>query len=222
MRVVAHHFEGPFRSCDWAADALAELDLAHLVAWSPSSRQRNLLASAFHAYLNLLPDVSVCSLHGRSVRSIDDLCDQLERLVPGAPLERRLDGTGGLAELLRSADRYGPRPLPRMRVLLWSDADVLLRSDPEAFARVVDTLAGVAAEAEFGTGDHAWTTQRTLFLGGPTLLDLAQHDGAPFNAWFSETPGEEPFWQMVTGLERPTIEVRSADSLLGTSSARTA
>ena len=222
MRVVAHQYDGPFRSCDWAADALAELDLAHLVAWSPSGRQRNLLASELYAYLNLLPDISVCMIHGRSVRRIADLCDQLARLIPGAPLERQLDGTGGLAELLRSADRFAPRPLPRMRVFLWSDADVLLRSDPEAFARVVDTLAGVAAEAELTTADQAWTTHRTLFLGGPPLLDLAQHDGAPFNAWFEESPGEEPFWQMITGLERPQIEARSVDSLLGTSSARSA
>lgn len=221
MRVVARQFDGPFRSCDWAADALAALDLAHLVAWSPVSRDRTLLASELHAYLNLLPDVSVCSIHGRSVRSIDDLCDQLERLIPGAPLERRVDGTGGLAELLRSADRFGPRPLPRLRVFVWSDADVLLRSDPDAFARVADTLSGVAAEAETSTADQAWTTQRTIYLGGQSLLELSQSDGAPFGAWHAEGD-EQPFWELVSGLERPPFEVRSVASLLGTASARSA
>ena len=100
----------------------------------------------------------------------------------------------------------------RQRFFIWHDADVLLRSNPELFGQLVEVLAGVSAELEFG-GERGMLLQRCLYLGGRSLADHAREETSRFQSWEEDGPGV-PFWSLVSGVDRPSTMLCSIDTVL--------
>ncbi len=212
MRASSRDVTSRFVALDWQPEALQLLDEHHLVAWSHSSRIRTAFAAGLSQFLATQRDLSVCVLHGRSITNLDALCQQLERQIPGPPLDRRIGGSSGVIELLRSRDHRPGRPAPRQRVILWTDADILLRSDHELFGRVVDAFTGVAAEMEYASDDQL-LLQRTVFVGAPSLDLYADDANGQFRGWRRVDEGEA-FWSVVSGIDRPPMMRVHIDSLM--------
>lgn len=212
MRVVARQADAVFDGQGWLPEAVRAMDTHHLVAWSELARRRIAFAAGVRSFLQAQQDFDACMIHGRSVRTLDELCHQLERQVPVTELVRRLDGPGSVTELLRGRNAVPGRRSVRTRVWIWSDADVLLKSDPELFSSVVDCMLGVAAESEFGT-DEGGPIQRVVFVGGMMLEAYARDRGGQFRSWAAEGDAE-PFWKLVSGLERPPVVARPVDLLM--------
>ena len=196
----------------WQPEVLAGLDEQHLVAWSDRPRLRARFAAELYRFLNLQSRVEAVMVHGRSITSLGHLCDQLERQIPGPDLRHEIDGPNGLTELLRSTETWPGEQPARARYLIWNDADVLLRADPELFSRVVDAILGVAAESEYATS-HRLILQRAVFTGGPLLERYARDSQGQFRCWMTEGH-EEPFWRMVSGLDLPPVMTKPVDLLM--------
>lgn len=198
-------------AADWHADVVQLLDEHHLVAVSPSVPRQVRFASSLAGFLHALRDAEVCPIHGRTVRDLDSFCAQLERLIAGPMLERRIDGPCGVTSLLRHRETWPGRPAAKFRFYLWSDADVLLGHDEHLFGRLVDALAGVAAEAEYSSDDLLFI-QRAVFIGGAELRRYWECADGQFRAWYNDGAGR-PFWNVVTGLGGPPIQPLSLDAL---------
>lgn len=188
----------------------------HVVAWSRSLHTREDYGIELVRHLRGIAGAETVVINGAVVHDLDGFCRQLERsmpvLVEGSPtrVARTLDGPGGIVERLRDRSGDPSRPTVRQRYYVWRDADTLLRSDEGLFARLVDALAGVAAESEYASEDLL-LLHRTVFIGGAALAGYAEQPTGPFNAWLSETPTDAStprrphpsFWSVVTGLPRP-------------------
>ncbi|MBK7403671.1 MAG: hypothetical protein IPJ41_03295 [Phycisphaerales bacterium] len=201
MSALTRQAESPFRAIDWEPEVTQLLDEHHLVAWSAVARRRVHFTACMTHFLALQPDAEICPIYGKFVTDLDSFCHQVERSIPGVAIQRRIDGPDGLVALLRSRHTLRYRAASRYRYFVWSDADVLLKADHRLFGRIVDALAGVAAEAEFAS-DELLLVQRTVFVGGPMLDLYSQNQQGQFRAWHDDGLGE-PFWRMVTGVEAP-------------------
>lgn len=201
MRAPSPNLGFRFLSPAWPQRVLEILEERHLAAWSASARSRTDFAATLTQQLAAQRGLALCVLQGRAITSLDALCHQIERQIPGPPLDRRIGGAYGLTSLLREHDAAPGRPAPRMRVFLWNDADILLRADEELFGRVVDAIAGTAAEHEFATDDHL-LIQRAVFVGGPTLEAYSADPRGQFQCW-NAPADDEAFWSIVTGVQRP-------------------
>lgn len=211
MSALTRQFDQPFGAVEWQPDVTQLMDESHLLAWSNLPRHRLLFAASLAQFLESLRDAEVCVFYGRFIVDLDSFCHQLERAIPGGPLERRIDGPRGVTALLRSRQAFPGRPPSKYRYYLWHDADVLLREDPRLFGRLVDALAGVAAEAEF-VDDDLLLLHRTVFVGSSLLNTYADDPQGQFRSWYPDGLGE-PFWQVVTGVEEPTFSRLAIDSL---------
>jgi hypothetical protein len=212
MSALTRQTESPFRVLDWEPDVAQLLDEHHLVGWSSNARRRVHFAACLSHFLSLQPDTEVLPLYGRFITDLDSFCHQLERVLPGVPIQRRIDGPDGVVALLRSRHTFRFRPASKHRFYIWNDADVLLRADHRLFGRLVDALAGVAAEAEFAS-DELLLVQRAAFIGSPMLDLYGENPKGQFRAWYDDGMGE-PFWKMVSGLEAPPV-LRYQIDLLG-------
>lgn len=203
MSALSRRSELPFGVIEWQPGVVQLMDEDHLVAWSGSARKRLGFAASLTHFLESLRFAEVCVLYGRFIRDLDSFCHQLERAIPGEPLERRVDGPSGVAALLRSRQTLPGRAPARYRYYIWHDADVLLEADADLFARLVDVMTGVAAEAEY-VDDDLLLIHRVLFLGSPVLAASAADESGPFRNWHDDGTGM-PFWEVVTGLLEPPI-----------------
>lgn len=203
MSALTRHTEPPFRVLDWEPEVTQMLDEHHLVAWSSVPRRRVHFTACLSHFLSLQPDAEVCPIYGRFVTDLDSFCHQMERILPGPQVKRQIDGPEGLVSLLRSRHALRIRSASRYRYYVWSDADTLLKTDHKLFGRLVDALAGVAAEAEYAS-DDLLLIQRAVFIGGPMLDLYAENRKGQFRSWYEDGLGE-PFWQMVSGLEAPPV-----------------
>lgn len=204
MSALTRYTESPFRALDWEPEVTQLLDEHHLVAWSGVARRRVHFAACLTHFLSLQADAEVCPLFGRFITDLDSFCHQLERVLPGcSSVKRQIDGPDGLVALLRSRHALRIRPASRYRYYVWNDADVLLKRDHKLFGRIVDALAGVAAEAEYAS-DELLLVQRAVFVGGPMLDLYSESTKGQFRSWYDDGLGE-PFWQMVTGIDAPPI-----------------
>lgn len=211
MSAFARQPESPFVATDWQPDVTQLLDESHLVATSDTARMRLHFAVSLGRFLQSQRDTEVCNFYGRYILGLDEFCYQLERAMPGPRLERRIDGARGVTGLLRSRETNPGRPACKFRFYIWHDADILLRADPALFGRLVDTLAGVAAEAEY-VSDDLLLIHRSVFVGGPLLEQYFNNPKGQFKSWALDE-FEEPFWQVVTGIERPRFTKYTIDSL---------
>ena len=212
MSVLSRQFESSFGAASWQPEVTALLDEHHLVAWSDSPRRRLTFAATLARFLEGLRDAELISLYGRHITDLDSLCYQLERAIPGEPLDRRIDGPTGVTSILRSRECFPGRPASKFRYMMWHDADELVRSDHDLFGSVADAMAGVAAEFEY-VSDDALLIQRTVFVGGPLLSVYAENPRGQFQSWRHDGHAEA-FWRMVTGVERPPVRLVHIDKLL--------
>lgn len=204
-------------SSSWQPDALALTDEAHLVATSSDPLARAQFAGSMGQFIQGIRDAEVCPLYGRHITDLESLCYQLERAIPadvarGVVLERRIDGPRGITNLLRQRETFRGRPASKFRYYLWHDADVLLQADRSLFSRVVDAIAGVAAEAEY-VSDDMLLIHRLIAVGGEPLSLYAGDAAGQMRTWFDDGCGE-PFWSVVTGIEAPRFENRAIEGLV--------
>lgn len=211
MSALSRQPESPLLVADWQPDVTQLLDEHHLVALSEFPARRLQFATSLSQFLGMQRDTEVCSFYGRFITDLDSFCYQLERAVPGPLLDRRIDGPGGVAALLRNRMIVRGKPATKFRYYVWHDADLLLRSDPTVFAKLVDAFAGIAAESEY-VSDDLLLIHRSIFVGGPLLADVSQDERGPFRSWLADEFGE-PFWRVVTGVEHPPFMTYSIDSL---------
>ena len=203
MSALTRQPDTPFAVANWQPDVVQLLDEHHLIAISENPRNRTHFAVSLDQFLQGLRDAEVCTLYGRFITDLDAFCYQLERAIPGPTLERRIDGRRGVTALLRSREVFRGRAASKFRFYIWHDADVLLRADESLFGRLVDALAGVAAEAEY-VSDDLLMIHRAVYVGGPLLATYADKKGGQFQTWHCDNGGE-PFWQLVTGIDRPPV-----------------
>ncbi len=211
MSALSRHTEVPLLVADWQADVTQLLDERHLVAWSEVPARRTQFAVSLAQFLGSQHDTEVCVFYGQFITDMETFCAQLERAIAGPPLERRLHGPRGAVSLMRSRCGFRGRPETKYRFFIWHDADMLLRKDHVLFGQIVDALAGVAAEAEY-VSDDMLLLHRAVFVGSP-MLDIYYDDTrGQFRRWFA-APGEEPFWQVVTGIKAPPFMKYRIDKL---------
>lgn len=203
MSAITRQSELLFAVTDWEPSVTQLMDEAHLVAWSEAARRRNQFAAALGQFLGSMRDTEVCPLMGEHIHDVDTFCAQLERLIPGPALERKIDGSRGITSLLRHRHTLRGRPAAKFRYYIWNDADILLKRNHRLFGRLVDAMAGVAAESEYAS-DDLLLIHRAVLIGGPALDMYAEDPGGQCRAWFSE-PSAEPFWQIVTGIDAPSF-----------------
>jgi hypothetical protein len=212
MAALRRTQDNPFARPGWQADVAAMLDESHLIATSDHAGTRSQFAGSIGSFLQGLRDAEVCTLYGRFITDLDSFCYQLERALPGHPLDRRIDGPRGITNLLRTREIYRGRPAAKFRFYVWHDADVLLHADRDLFGRIVDSISGVASEAEY-VSDDVLLIHRLVAVGGSALSLYSEDPEGQFQSWYCDGMGE-PFWSVVTGIPAPTFTPLSIDSLL--------
>jgi len=180
--------------------------------WSEAPRDRIVFGATLTHFLLGLRDIEVLPLHGQSITGIEGLCSQLERVLPGPRLDRRIDGPNGVTSLLRERPSFPGRAASRYRIYIWHDADVLLEADAKLFGRTVDAMAGVGAEAEY-VSDEMLLIHRTVFVGSSALAGYWKVGDGQFQSWHDDGMGD-PFWEVVTGLPFPPIDIATIDELV--------
>jgi hypothetical protein len=210
----------------WASHAIEQLDEHHLIAWSRNVGVRERFALELARHLHLMPDTETVVLAGVAMHSLDGFCRQLERALPGADpaarVRRSVHLPGGVVDRLRERPTSQLLHIKR-RYYIWRDADVLLKHDPRAFGRLVDAMSGVAAESEYASEDLL-LIHRVVFIGGSGLMEYGRDPHGSFRAWLEDpdrgpAPAAEfatapaplsasrdqarPFWEVVSGLDRP-------------------
>jgi len=213
MSALSRHSEQPLLLTHWQPDVLQMMDEHHLVATSSTPRRRLHFAASLAHFLDSMRDTEVCVFYGQFIRDLDSFCHQLERAIPGEPLERRITGPRSVTALLRTRQTFPGRPPSRFRYYIWHDADELVRADHVLFGRLVDALAGVAAEAEY-VDDDALLIHRSVFIGSSLLDVYADDPNGQLQCWYADGQGE-PFWQLVTGIDRPRTQRLAIDALYG-------
>ncbi len=211
MSALSRQPDSPLVVADWQPDVVQLLDEQHLVAASDHASRRLQFAASLTQFLGSQKETEVCTLYGRYISDLEGFCHQLERGLPGPTLARRVDGPGGVTSLLRYRVSMPGRRAAKFRYFIWNDADVLLSADPQLFGRLVDAMAGVAAEAEY-VSDDLLLIQRSVFVGSGRLLEYFENEAGQFRSWWSDGCGE-PFWQVVTGLEAPRCTTCAIDLL---------
>ncbi len=195
-----------------AADVFAPADLEeparlleehHLAAWSDDPVSRVRFGADLALLLNGIRDTQVCVLHGSQIRDLYSFCTQLERALGVARIRRSIDASHGVVDTLRRRHRAAEQTPQKRRFYLWHDAHVLLAADHVLFGRLVDALAGVAAEAEYAT-DDLLLIQRAVFIGTAALDMYAEDPRGQFRSWYREGR-EKPLWRVVTGVRRPPV-----------------
>jgi len=191
----------------WQADVVQAMEESHVAAWARSGRRRLEFAAGMIRFMKSMGRTDVCVFHGRFIDDLDSFCHQLECMIPGDPLERRVDGPGGVVSLLRSRSDVPGQAAAQFRFYVWHDADELIERDAALFGRLVEAILGVAAEAEF-VDDDLLLVHRLLLVGGESLRRFAADRAGPLHRWRDDGCGE-PFWSVVTGVGAPVS--RSVD-----------
>lgn len=212
MGVLTSQSNNPLLGGRWQADVVAMTDEAHLVAWSPSPRRQLDFLASLGQFLQAQRYTEVFRFHGRHVHDLESFCAQLERNIPGPSLARRVHGPRGVVSLLRSRDPAHCGAASRFRYLLWDDAHVLLEHDRALFGELVDAIVGVSAESEY-VGDDLLLIQRAIFAGNAALRTYADDPTGQFKIWLPDG-FDEAFWEVVTGIEAPSVTALSIDRLI--------
>lgn len=212
MSALSRQPESPFAVANWHADVTQLLDEHHMCAVSHFPRRKLHFATSLARFLGSLRDVEVCNLYGRSITDLESFCEQLEQAIPGPALDRRIDGPSGVVSLLRHRHVFRGKPASKYRYYIWHDADHLLEADRPLFGKLVDAMAGVAAESEY-CDDDLLLIHRAVFVGGPSLDLYAEDPKGQFQSWSVDEGHDDPFWQVVTGIDSPPVLRYSIDML---------
>lgn len=190
----------------WRIDAAQLLEEHHLVAWSPRRESRDLFGRELASHLSKLDDTQVCVLNGSTITDVASFAEALAAELDVGRIAPTLGGPSGVIECLRRRPIHDGRPATKRRFYIWLDADAMLRRDHRLFGRVVDAIAGIAAEAEYASEDLL-LLHRAVFIGSSVLDVYAEDPRGQFRSWWTEE-GEDaarPFWDVVTGVERPVF-----------------
>ncbi|MEO1534307.1 MAG: hypothetical protein AAFS11_01925 [Planctomycetota bacterium] len=197
----------------WEAEVARLTETRHLAAWSNQPDERIVFAARLGAFWQGQAGVEVIRLFGRAIRTIDDVCEQLERSIPAdEPMRRQVGGRAGIAARLRHRIDVPGMATSQYRYIIWHDADDVIDADPGLFAAVADSISGVAAESEFVCDDLLLLT-RAVYVGGSALAELSQDEQGPFRQWQHDGVSE-PFWRVVSGIDRPPVLAASIGKLL--------
>lgn len=202
------------RARRWSDATIGLLDEHHVAAWSRGIKLREEFALQVGRAMRRMADTETVVIAGAVVRDLPSFCRQLQRGLAEAgvelPVRRSVDGAGGVVDALR--ERGPSAPAAKRRYYIWHDADVLLRHDAALFGRLVDALAGVAAEAEYASEDLL-LIHRALFVGGPSLDLYGENEQGQFRSWLRDPQasplprrGAGPAWGTVSGLGRPQVK----------------
>ena len=187
----------------WRIDAAQLLEEHHLVAWSPLATRRTTFATELAQHLARFEDTQVCVINGAGISDLASFAATLEEQLHVGHIQPRLAGSSGLLDCLRRRPKDLERPTLKRRFYIWLDADALLRRDHRLFGRIVDAFAGIAAESEYASED-VLLLHRAIFVGSSVLDVYAEDPRGQVRTWWSEH-GETPFWNVVTGVERPVF-----------------
>lgn len=190
----------------WRIDAAQLLEEHHLVAWSPRRESRELFGRELASHLSKLEDTQVCVLDGSAITDMTSLAEALAGELNVGRVSATLGGPSGVIECLRHRPVHDGCPAIKRRFYVWLEADTLLRRDHQLFGRIVDAIAGIAAEAEYASEDLL-LLHRAVFVGSTVLDVYAEDPRGQFRTWWTEE-GEgaaRPFWDVVTGVERPVF-----------------
>lgn len=212
MSALTRQTDSPFAALNWQPDVVQMLDEHHLVAFSDSPRRRMHFAVALGQFLQGMRDAEVCTLYGQFITDLESFCHQLERAIPGPQVNRRIDGMNGITALLRSRQVVRGRSAAKFRFYVWHDADVLLAADEALFGRLVDAISGVAAESEY-VSDDVLLIHRAVYVGSSLLARYAERHDGQFQVWAADSAFDEPFWRIVTGIDRPPFTRYLIDEL---------
>lgn len=204
-----HHGAVRHEPSEWLAGAAQLLEESHLAAWTPNAPLRERFGLEMAWYLQKVPQARTLVWSGAEVRDLAMFCQEVGTSLGGLRVEASIDGPHGLLEALRrrpsESRALGDAAIVKHCYYVWRDADALLLADRTVFGRLVDALAGVAAEAEFASEDRL-LIHRVLFVGGPALRDYAGDERGQFRRWYAEGK-EEPLWSTVSGLASPQVGV---------------
>lgn len=219
MPYAAHHTAEQMHDLVVRAEEL--LEEHHLVAWGRNMGVRERFTLDLVRHLHAMIDVQTVIISGAGVHDLGGFCTQLERGVCPAykgcggggvggagsgsrTMRRSIDGPNGVCDLMRQRPSDLASHL-KMRYYIWRDADVLLRQNARLFSRLVDAMAGVAAESEYASEDLL-LIHRVIFVGSPALNDYFNDEKGQFRSWLLESPaGSKPLWSVVTGIEKPPV-----------------
>jgi hypothetical protein len=183
--------------------AASALDERHLVAWAPVRSERDGFATELSSLLGKIEATQVCELDGSGITCLESFRDVLSRAIDVPIRVAAFDSSGGICEALRvHPSSHEPLGVKR-RYILWHEAHVMLRADPELFGRMVDALVGVAAEGEY-IHDDRLLLQRTVFLGSAALDVYSEDPRGQMRSWFSRSP-DDSGWGLVTGERSPRV-----------------
>lgn len=186
----------------WQLECCQLLEERHMCAWSDSAAQRNTFAFDMQNILSRIDGAEVCCLDGNSITNLGGFVRQLEVALDVGSLAESIDGPLGVVDGLRlHPTRAGVAV--RRRYLLWTDAHVLLRHDPDLFGRVLDAIMGVAGEGEF-VDDDVLLLQRLILVGRSSLDVYAEDPTGQLCRWHADGD-ETPLWQIITGLPTPPV-----------------
>lgn len=190
----------------WRIDAAQLLEEHHLVAWSSRPEQREVFGRELAAHLSRFEDTQVCVLNGAIITDIESLAESLSAELDVGRISPTLGGPSGVIESLRHRPDHNTSPAIKRRFYVWHEADMLLRRDYRLFGRIVDAMAGIAAEAEYACEDLL-LLHRAIFVGSSVLDVYAEDPRGQFRRWWAEDAesGDRPFWDVVTGIERPVF-----------------
>jgi hypothetical protein len=176
------------------------LDDSHLVVWGHEAKQQQHASDLARELLSSVPEAQVVEFDGASMTDLRTARAQIDRALPdpdGRALGPSFDGPTGVWARLREMPPAMSGHHVKRRYYLWHDADTLLTTNPSTFSVIVETLAGVAAEAEF-VSDDLLLIHRVLLIGGPELAACWHDVMGPLRAWRTGSP-----WSVMTKTDAP-------------------
>lgn len=190
------------RVMPWQIECCQTLEEQHVCAWSDCPTQRDHFVHDMQSILSRIDGAEVCRIDGRATTNLGEFVRQLEQVLHVGNMLETIDGPLGIVDALRRRPtREGVAV--RRRYLIWTEAHVLLRQEPHLFGRVLDAIMGVAGEGEF-VDDDVLLLQRLILVGRPALDVYAEDPAGQLCTWHTDS-GEEPLWQVITGLSCPRV-----------------
>lgn len=202
----------PIEVVPWQLRVLQLLEEHHVCAWSGDPAERRRFVNNLSWHLRHLNQTQVCVLDGSKIRDLQSFCSVLEAQLGFGRMARQIDSPlGVVGSLRRRPAPDGTEPI-KNRYYIWSEAHILLKTDPELFGRLVDALVGVAADDEYVSEDLL-LLHRAVFVGTSSLDVYAEDPRGQFRRWWSDR-GEPGFWQVRTGVAAPKLVSRSIESVV--------